>query len=299
MLSMRVWHLGLAFFGLAAAVSACSLALNWNQDGLPCQYEAASETYSCILGYTCALRNLNDPNDNLCIKDHSLAANANCQKDIQCETGLTCPSGTCLKACDPNNAYTVPTGCPLGQYCKPFYTTSGYVGSASPAVSLEGACVASDQCSVGNVCDPEGGTARSGTCLAVTANASACVLTCDVQFADFTLSSSFIPDCGARGNYNSTCEAVGPPGGEVTSCVTEFPAGLALGAPCNNSVSQPCGYGLTCWAGHCATWCPVPLSSGTTCPQANQFCCPTAIVNSQNVQLGYCVTGTTANCTPN
>ncbi len=296
---MRVWHLGLAFFGLAAAASACSLALNWNQDGLPCEYDAASGKYSCLSGYTCALRDLSNPNDNLCIGDGTLAADANCQKDIQCVKGYTCPSGTCLEVCDPNNAYSSPSGCALGQYCKPFYTTSGYTGRDTPTVSLEGACVPSDACSVGNACDPEGGTAASGICLAINSGASACVLACDVQFSTITISSSYFDQCAPRGSYNSTCQAIGPAGGEVTACVTEFPTGLAVGTTCNNSISQPCGSGLTCWAGQCATWCPVTGNPGSTCPAAGQFCCPTAIVSKENVQLGYCVTGTTADCAPN
>ena len=304
MQSMRVWHLGLAVLGLAMvtsmAMSACSLALNWDQDGLPCEYDAASGKYSCLSGYTCALRDLNNPNENLCIKNHTLAPNANCQKDIQCVTGYTCPSGVCLPVCDPNTAYLSSSSCSLGDYCRPFYTTSGYTGRDTPTVALEGACVPSENCSVGGSCMPAGGTAGSGNCLAINASTSACVLHCDVAFVPPTNSSGYEEMCAPAGNYQSSCQAVGPTGGEVTACVTNFPTPLAPGAACNNAISQPCKSGYTCWAGQCAEWCPVTDSPSTGCGTAGTYCCPTPLT-SQNgsVVLGYCVNGTEANCTAN
>ena len=298
---MRLWHIGAVCVAIAAGASACSLILNWNPNGLPCEFDASVGTeggYTCLPGYSCALRSLSDPTQNTCIEDFSILPNHNCQKDRQCTKGFICPAGTCQQACDPNNAYTSPTGCSLGQYCKPFYSTSMYSDRGTHTATLTAACVPSDTCTAGSPCDPNDGTPGTGACVAINSSANACALGCDITFSVPTTFNSYQEHCLGQNKLEASCEAVGPSGSQVTVCVLDYPAPLVEGQACTNPVAQPCGTGLTCINGKCAYWCPITTSQSSACA-TGQYCCAANLTSAAGTQLGYCVNGSSAACTSN
>ncbi len=265
----------LLWLAAAGGLISCSLLLDFNPDGLPCD---VANGQACLAGYSC---NAPSPNTYICIADGALKKDAPCQLDRQCHSGLLCPSevGTCVAPCPIAAAYVAGSpNCPTGEYCRPTMSTAMFSDGQVHAAQRVTACVPSDNCTPGAPCDSS--AVRGGSC-ADMKGASACVIGCEVTFA----ATTYRDNCGADALGNPRfCQALGPgPGYDVLACLDAGPTPQAVGSPCGNPVAQPCAPGLGCIRSICQAY--TPLSNVNSCTPGLTPC--DLHVNA-NTLVGYC-----------
>ena len=74
------------FIGFGLIFSGCSLILDWDPQGLPCE-----DTVTCADGYSCLV--------NLCILNDSVPEGSTCNRTEQCSGDLICANFSCADAC--------------------------------------------------------------------------------------------------------------------------------------------------------------------------------------------------------
>lgn len=200
---------------LIAALSGCSLVLDWSVDELPCQKSEPE----CLDGYSCL--------EQVCVRDGGTERDERCSGDRQCEPGLFCRGAVCRAPCD-QEIYAEVDACLANEFCAPFPDARG---------RTEGYCVRSEcrddaDCLDGN---------RPRSCVPIKVGAQACFSTCEYEFSPGYSDSCF----SGFGEPDVYCQAVGRPlrPGAKLVCLE---AGLRREGDACHPVTDPCEEGLTC-----------------------------------------------------
>lgn len=242
----------LAYVALLLALGllgGCSLLLDWDKDGLPCDNSQCDPGYSCL------------DSNNSCVADSSLPVDHACTYDIQCAPSLLCGQSpaVCRKACTSLD-YQERSECGSGEFCKP------EIGRNN---QLVGICVESE-CLVDNEC-PDSGFA----CVSITSSANACLHSCGG--VNVTLSyGDYSDNCGA----SEYCQPVGRAGSAQFACLDASRNAALPNQECD-LISHPCpagehkndipasdeSYGYACVDGFCRAYCDgtPACGAGFTC----------------------------------
>jgi hypothetical protein len=230
--------LGLGLGLAIAASNACSLALDWDPNGQPCEDKAPL----CNAGYSCL--------GEQCIKDRSVSLGGTCTNDLQCEGNSICtprPKFLCRSQC---SSYLTPTTeCASGSYCRP----SPNLENSDP----RGSCVASEcdpaapPCPAGTVCP---GTCATGTvCVGISPGAGACLPECKVSLqSDYSANDNCVSVSSAR--ITQICQPIGLEGKRRLICIERSVSPQNNGMTCNFGTTT-CGKGLACVDGSCRKYC--------------------------------------------
>ena len=217
------------------SLAACSLALSWDANGLPC-----GDGSTCNAGYTCLA--------DKCVADGTVKTGETCTADQQCGSSAACLQFVCKQKC--TAYFEAASPCSAGQYCKPF-TRSG---------TVTGGCVASE-CAADTDC-------RSA-CVTLGVATGACITGCQVTFSG----STYNDNCFGTGQ-TQYCEPVGTGSSQKTACfdIDANTAG-AKGATCS-PFDAPCKRGLACINAVCVTYCDTSVASPSQCnASAGELCC--------------------------
>jgi hypothetical protein len=229
--------------------ASCSLALDWDPEGLPCLNGECAKGYSCLV--------------NKCVADNSLAVGETCNKDQQCDASLVCAPNlfTCRIPCSETDGYKAPAECPSGEYCLPVRTDRD--GDVQQYV-YAGVCVQSERCSSDPQC-PDAGDA----CVKISSSAFACLDRCEITWVGGT---DYTDSCGSSPRQPRYCTPVGQATAERLVCLDSRPTGGAQpkGAACE-PVTQPCEPGFACVQGSCYRHCNSNPGSGIC--DAGETCC--------------------------
>jgi hypothetical protein len=261
----------------ALGLTACSLILDFNPEGLPCDL---SNKEGCLEGFSC---NSPSPNTFICVGDQSLANGSVCQLDRQCPTGTICPTGVnlCVTPCDLSQAYVASSpNCPAYTYCRPVLSTGMFSdGAAHPAQRVAG-CVPTDSCTPGQACNSN--LVQGGICADMRNSAAACVVGCEVKFN----ATAYADNCGADVNGNPRfCQPLGPgPGLDVLACLDAGTTPQPAGSPCGNPVAQPCAPGTGCIHNVCRAY--TNLSTNVNACTSGLTPCDLHV--NANTLVGYC-----------
>jgi hypothetical protein len=294
---MKPLH-GLSFLLWLVSLSACSAALDWDEDGLACD-KATVNGYTdfCLSGYSCL------PQDERCVRDASLKLGESCSQTRQCGANHVCPvdllagggvAGVdgvqqCAKACNAPagiDPYYSSVGCDTGSTCTPFLDAS----AVNPNKHLLGACLPSIRCAPGSTCSKQ--NEASGTCVTASATATACETGCEITWSP---SQAYSDNCDSL----HTCQPVGMPGAQTFACIyngkntTANPLAAVGGQTIQKRgdscsvLAAPCDKGDVCApTGMCAEYCLISQNDAFPCP-AGQSCCPfNTFATSQ--KTGYC-----------
>jgi hypothetical protein len=247
----------LAAVGSAVIVltAACSLYLDWDWAGLPCDADK-----ECYEGYSCLV--------NRCVLEHSLPVGETCSEDIQCaEDNTVCGSNpfTCRESC---NAYYRPTSdCGKALFCRP-----ERVGDGASA-QLQGTCFGSE-CTLDADCD------ATRICVTIELDAGACLSGCEYEIAPAT--GDHADNCGSVASNQLYCQPIGLPNDSRLVCLERI--GNDDGNTENNtcdSIENPCKQfddlsgkptGLVCVEGLCHELCN-PAPAVDVC-ESGKTCCP-------------------------
>lgn len=280
------------------SATACSVAMDWDQDGLACdQNEVNGFTDFCLNGYSCLRK------DQRCVRDNTLRLGDSCSQSRQCGPNQVCPvdllagggvAGTdgvqsCYAACNPaagTDPYYSAAGCNAGYVCTPFLDSQ----AVNPNKQLVGACLPNNGCAAGTACATP--SVSAGTCVAASKSATACVTGCEITWS---ASQVYGDNCDSL----HSCQPVGMAGAQTFACIyngqnsTANPlAGIGgqtiqpRGSPCS-TLEAPCATGDVCGPmGICAEYCLITANDAYPCP-TGQSCCPfTTFATSQTT--GYC-----------
>ena len=280
-------------YALAAsvlAVTACSLAYDWDEDGQPCRSDG-----SCNDGFSCFRRDGVATTE--CVRDGSRRRGEECTEDAMCDVNLACAGGACRQDC--GASYFSPTACRGDEFCKPYPgLPRGYCTQTE--------CTG-EQCPSGRICAN------------IKDNVGACLVECNPSFNNETYSDN----CGSTSS-DQYCQAVGTGPSRRLVCLDTDDRGQRVGLPCN-SIDNPCAaglsytdtngnvhrYGLTCVRSVCVELCDPTapnLSTNTTDCGASAsnnatFCCvQRGALDSEGIstEWGYCLNiGTGASCDSN
>ncbi len=246
-------------FASLAPLAACSLMLEWSEDGLPCD-----DQKRCGAGFSC----LGDT----CVKDDSLEEGDTCSKAVQCAGDLLCtpyPYYGCRKAC--GDTYFLPNGnCAAGEYCRPYKDSAGELHAAC----VPDQCSDSSDCSRRNVLCPDCGAGMK--CVPIDGSADACLVGCEV---DFLTTGVYSDNCTSTPIDPTYCQPIGEQG--MLVCLDAKNARLENQA-CE-PVKDPCERGYVCQDGFCREYCN-PAGSGSECAAANGC----TMVGTSPDDFGYC-----------
>ncbi len=226
-----------AAVGLAGlAVSACSLILDWDAEGLPCDREK-----NCAREYSCLV--------DRCVAKESLVLNETCSQSDQCagSPDVICGSDpfTCRRRC--GDMYGAPGNCQADEYCRP-----------EQSRELEnrwiGTCFASE-------CRRDEDCRSDRVCVSISPTAGACLLQCDYDFS----TGSYEDNCGGV-DTEQYCQPIGESRNQTLVCLEALgDIRASLGGPCA-PVENPCEDEMVCAEGVCRFYC----GAGFACPSG--FC---------------------------
>ncbi len=241
---------------VAAAVvfgtTACSLYLDWDRAGLPCD-----DNDECYEGYSCLV--------NTCVEEKSVAIGDTCSADVQCAgSGTICGAApfTCRERCPDETLYGSTTQCGQRSYCRP--------EPARPdSTAVIGTCFDSE-CSRDTDCKSD------RICVPIELDAGACLLSCQYDFEN----NVYQDNCGSRGDVQTYCQPVGLRGKQQLACLERLTNVSAPVPPelCN-PVQSPCVSGAACvvtgGTGKCYYYCRGIEHCG-----AGEECCPVVEANT-------------------
>jgi hypothetical protein len=258
----------------------CSLALDWDPNGLRCasgQSSLCGESYSCLAGF--------------CILDNSLAQGNSCLYDRQCESGLICPNFVCAKPCD--NYYDASeTTCDTDEYCAPIPKedaegNSDYVGACTATTDRCSNTDGTQQCcDEADVCCDNSQNCQTGNiCVSIKSGAKACLTTCEFEMETSGGGQNNQIngiDCVLPGNYVAYCDYLGSP--EKLICMEGPPDATfqGEGGSCDK-VENPCQAGYLCHNSSCRAACDLTSSICTCC-------------NVGREEVGVCAAATDNDC---
>jgi hypothetical protein len=281
-----------AAVALLMCSAGCSFIFNWDPNGLACE----PGRNACLPDYSC---NLSDAQKPVCVADNSLKAGDACSSDRQCPEGHICPrydAGNglqhCARSCSPQDAYTQ-LGCPANQYCKPYLSVAAFSDVVAHEPQLVAACVPSDGCTAGNLCNLS--DVQGGICTPVQ-TLSACVVSCELTISP---SGPYADNCGrVLGRYDTYCTPIGnnvaagsQPAEAFLACLPIVGTPVEHGAACNG-VAEPCQKGEACVNGFCRSFCQAPGQGVSNCANG-ETCCAFSQIPANNLQCsentcGYC-----------
>jgi len=238
-MSMTRFNLGRRAAILAAAASSltCSLYLDWDPEGLPCDEEKrCAETYSCLV--------------NRCVEEGSLPETTTCSLPEQCEgyPDVTCGSApfTCRKVC--NKLYSPTGNCEADEYCRPERSRDfddQWIGTCFPSE-----CHQTSDC-------------RNRVCVPISGTAGACLMNCTYDFD----TGSYDDTCGSSLETEQYCQPIGVSGEQALVCLEALGARQGIGLSCD-AVNTPCEHGVACVDSVCRKYC-ITIDD---CQEATELC---------------------------
>lgn len=241
----RVAALGLAVALLASG--GCSLVLSWESDEQLCLNGRCSPLFSCLVA--------------TCVPDQSVEEGATCNLDVQCADGRICAPEvfTCRLQC--STYFASERECGPGQFCAPLRADDLWVGACLP----DSGCATNTPACLG-----------VQTCVQTSADASDCMVPCEVKFDPTT--GGYSDDCAPTSSAPVYCQPVGFRGKEQLVCLE---AGERNEGNQCNAFSSACRNGFACHAGTCRKYCSL---GGTGCDNG-QICCDVIRVD----KVGLCL----------
>ncbi len=242
--------LQLLFGCVLFACAGCSLFLDWEREGLPCD-----DRRRCEDGFSCRVET--------CVSDHSLRLGETCSQPVQCETGLVCGSApsTCREECDDENLFK--GGCGEGQYCRP--EVERYDDSVWLGTCIDSECGRDTDCGYDRICVP------------ITAAAGSCLLSCEYNFG----TGHYTDNCGSQPNALKYCQPIGKVGGQKLVCLENITGPPVQESLACSPVTLPCDKGLVCHDGVCRRYCGDDIHCSSP-----QFC--QAVPDGSSVLYSYC-----------
>lgn len=217
---------------------SCSLALDWDKNGLPCD-----RVQACLDGYSCL--------GTECVEDGSKSLGDSCSDDAQCETSYRCDFNNfvCAKPC--TTFYRDDSDCTGSTYCAPHPITDPATGD----VARRGACAAS-QCTIDKDCKNAG-----DVCVKIRSNASACLPGCEVTWSNNTYSNN----CGSTPSAPQYCQPLGV--SKRLACLPTSEQGEGednlcdpIATPCREETDIAPITGLACIETLCSRHCNINAS---------------------------------------
>jgi len=245
------WALAL---GAVAALAGCSLALDWDPNGQPCDAKG-----KCLDGYTC----VGGGTGSTCVADHSLGAGDTCLTDVQCGSGTVCTGPAvvgwaCRKPC---TSYFLKDTCDADSYCRPSQDPTSTTGVP------RGSCVKSE-CATDADCQHE--LKIGSVCVHIDGTVGACLFPCKDPSG-----TSGIPSCTGVSNIwdAASSQYCQPLGSSVRLvCLQQSATPQGVSAICGDKVtSATCNglAGLLCKDNLCRLYCNTvskqPCSNAANC----------------------------------
>ena len=224
---MNRFKLRLAILGafiLGTASAACSLTLDWDPEGLPCE-----DTVTCADGYSCLV--------NLCILNDSVPLGSTCNKTEQCEADLICANFTCATSC--TKYYESSAECPSGEYCMEHIDENG---------DFSGHCEEGNACTPGEVCQ------EGRMCVEITTGSNACLVGCEITWG--ASGQVYSDSCGGNQGVLKYCQPLGKQ--DQLVCRDTDAPGEVVGQSCD-LVDKTCSRELACVNGTCRKYCNLDL----------------------------------------
>ncbi|MFZ5467959.1 MAG: hypothetical protein ACOZIN_00865 [Myxococcota bacterium] len=265
----------LFFIAAMLAASACSLLLNFDPEGLPCDNGRCAEGYGCV--------------QNVCVKGGPVDACGGCA------TGERC--GADSKHCLPNTCEF--RKCGIGQYCEEFEEGPRCVDAKHPRLGT--LCLDDAQCASGGpgrlcmrgaVQNNLTGTLRKGTCVEPCAAGGTCqsegarcrTLSLGLDAGEVSLclpDDAFHPcvnDTSCEDNDSLICTVFDHPAvGPVSLCDSALTTGAVVGEPCAATLAGRDG-GSLCRNGLCVPRAPVDTQQSFCGELCDEGTCPSGSV---------------------
>jgi hypothetical protein len=234
---------------------ACSLYLDWDREGLPCDTDK-----KCYEGYSCLV--------NRCVLERSLPLGETCSEDIQCDgEDSVCGSNpfTCRTSC--SAFYKSTSTCDTNLYCRPDRTAE------TQTAPWEGTCFPSE-------CSRDEDCGNDRQCVPIELDAGACLQACEYQ-RDST-SGAYTDTCAITAQTVTYCQPLGLQAKERLVCLElvgddngNEENGLCepVVSPCKQLDGVGVATGLVCVNGQCRKLCD-SASKAVVCTAPNLECCP-------------------------
>lgn len=242
-ISRALW--GAALAGALTCVG-CTLILDWDPEGLPCEEGVCADGYSCLASHPCVL-------------DGSIEKGVTCSQDAQCGVGLICAGGfTCATPCAHNSYYKSTADCEADEYCREQHQ------SVEGKDLWRGYCESADSCQGGAKC----GDSDGKLCVEITSSANACLVGCEIAWTG----EDYDGNCGGTLTQIQYCQPLGK--SDRLVCRDTEADAQEVGQECDLA-GKTCKRELACVDGLCRKYCKLELddSDSTSDPCGADKCC--------------------------